>query len=51
MAEIHSIIALSVGGHLPHDPNGKFLRMGQEATALALDAQMLDWRSIREPQP
>lgn len=42
MAEMHSVIALSVGGHLPHDPDGKFLRMGHEATALALGAQMLE---------
>jgi hypothetical protein len=42
MAEIGSMIAITVGGHLPHDPDGKLLRMGHEATALALGAQMLE---------
>jgi hypothetical protein len=41
MAELQSVIVMSTGGHLPHDPDGKLLRMGHEATALALSAQML----------
>jgi hypothetical protein len=41
MAELQSVIVMSAGGHLPHDPDGKLLRMGHEATALALSAQML----------
>ena len=50
MAEIGSMIAITLGGHLPHDPDGKLLRMGHEATALAVGAQMLDKSNPRRKE-
>ena len=32
MTEVPSVIVVSLGGHLPHDTEGKLFRMGNDAT-------------------
>ena len=39
MTEVPSVIVVSVGGHLPHDTEGKLLRMGHDATGKVVAAQ------------
>ena len=39
MTEGPSVIVVSLGGHLPHDTEGKLLRMGHDATGKVVAAQ------------
>ena len=41
MSEINSAILIPLGGHLPHDTDGKLLRMGHNATGKVFAAQQL----------
>jgi hypothetical protein len=50
MPEIKSAILIPRGGHLPHDTDGKLLRMGHEATALVFGAQHLPTGHPRKRQ-
>ncbi len=41
MAEFSSVIVVPIGGHLPHDTEGKLFRMGNDATGKVVAAQSL----------
>ena len=46
MQQMSSVIVVPIGGHLPHDTEGKLFRMGNDATGKVVAAQSLSRSSL-----